>query len=188
MNPELTPRTQLHGFHCSAVGALQKLAAEIFQAFEKDLLCPHYLRLCTECFNEACLIALADERASGSSLNLGHDRKPYRTDLDSVPEFQRSRVALLQFACFMRAGLVRVATLHFTVRPADDVGPTVKPRPATLGVADAELRADDCDPDTQRNLAPLDCSDFDGNVLTSASPIIVRNVLRRGIRSTYATG
>ena len=45
--------------------ALATLENDVFAAMGEAVLCPHYLRLCTEIFHEVCFIAYDGDRAVG---------------------------------------------------------------------------------------------------------------------------
>jgi ribosomal protein S18 acetylase RimI-like enzyme len=97
--------------------ALQQLEAEIFGAAGDGVLCPHYLRLCTEFFSETCFIALADGKPAAYLLCFVRDREAYCTTLAVRPEFQRTRVTPLLIGAFVRAISERVEVCWFTVAP-----------------------------------------------------------------------
>lgn len=103
---------------CSAdFAALQKLEADVFGAAGEDVLCPHYLRLCTEFFAETCFVALADGKPVAYLLCFIRDREAYCTTLAVVPEFQRTRVTPLLLSTFVRTIIERVDVCWFTVKP-----------------------------------------------------------------------
>ena len=57
--------------------ALRQLEADVFNAAGNDVLCPHYLRLCTEFYGDTCFLALVDGRAVGYLLCFVRDRDAY---------------------------------------------------------------------------------------------------------------
>lgn len=97
--------------------ALTRLEAEVFGAAGDGVLCPHYLRLCTEFYADTCFIALVDGRAAGYLLCFVRDREAYCTTLAVRTEFQRTRVTPMLLASFVQTIIDRVETCWFTVKP-----------------------------------------------------------------------
>lgn len=97
--------------------ALRSLEATVFGGAGEDVLCPHYLRLCTEFYADTCFLALADGRPVGYLLCFVRDREAYCTTLAVTAEFQRTRVTLLLLAEFVRTIIEQVDTCWFTVKP-----------------------------------------------------------------------
>lgn len=97
--------------------ALRQLEADIFGAADDDVLCPHYLRLCTEFYADTCFIALADGRPAAYLLCFVRDREAYCTTLAVRPEFQRTRVTPMLLAAFVQKIVDRVDVCWFTVDP-----------------------------------------------------------------------
>ncbi|MBP9085191.1 MAG: GNAT family N-acetyltransferase [Kofleriaceae bacterium] len=217
MKPGLAPRYHVRELHSSDFSALQQLEAEIFGADGEALPCPYYLRLCTEFFSETCFVALADGRPVGYLLCFVRGREAYCTTLGVVPEFQRTRVTLLLLAGFLRAVLPDVETCWFTVKPDNDAaralhamlgateagvvhdfyGPGDRRIVSKLERHEVEARRGRYERlgllsnDTSQRDQNSDVADDDvpnNDVLTSASPILIANVLHSGVRSNYATG
>lgn len=97
--------------------ALQTLETDVFGAASDGVLCPHYLRLCTEFFAETCFIALADGRPVGYLLCFVRDREAYCTTLAVRTEFQRTRVTPLLLGAFVKSVIEVADTVWFTVEP-----------------------------------------------------------------------
>lgn len=98
--------------------AVRELEATIFgSAAGEDVLCPYYVRLCTELFSDTCFLALADDVPVGYLLCFVRDRDAYCTTLAVRAEFQRTRVTPLLLSAFVRQVVDRVDTCWFTVKP-----------------------------------------------------------------------
>jgi ribosomal protein S18 acetylase RimI-like enzyme len=110
-------RYQVRALCSDDFAALQKLEADVFGAAGEDVLCPHYLRLCTEFFADTCFVALADGKPVAYLLCFVRDREAYCTTLAVVPEFQRTRVTPMLLAEFVKTIIERVDTCWFTVKP-----------------------------------------------------------------------
>ena len=97
--------------------ALRQLEADIFGVIDGDVLCPHYLRLCTEFFADTCFVALVDGKPVAYLLCFVRDREAYCTTLAVRAEFQRTRVTTLLVAAFVRTVVDNVDVCWFTVKP-----------------------------------------------------------------------
>ena len=97
--------------------ALRQLEADVFGNAGDGVLCPHYLRLCTEMFSDTCFLALADGRPAGYLLCFVRDRDAYCTTLAVRTEFQRTRVTPLLLASFVNTIVDRIDACWFTVAP-----------------------------------------------------------------------
>ena len=118
--------------------ALATLETEVFGAMGEAVLCPHYLRLCTEFFADTCFVALADGEPAGYLLCFIRDREAYCTTLAVRPEFQRTKVTPLLLGSFVRTIIERVDVCWFTVKPDNKQARQLH---AMLGaVEDGELR------------------------------------------------
>ena len=95
--------------------ALQELEAEIFGS--EGVLCPYYLRLCTEFYSDTCFLALADGRPAGYLLCFVRDREAYCTTLAVRAEYQRTKATSLLLASFVTSIVERVDVCWFTVKP-----------------------------------------------------------------------
>lgn len=98
-------------------GALRQLEAEVFGAAGDDVLCPHYLRLCTEFYADSCFLALADGRPVGYLLCFVRGNEAYCTTLAVRAEFQRTRVTTMLLAAFIRQVPAELDVCWFTVKP-----------------------------------------------------------------------
>jgi ribosomal protein S18 acetylase RimI-like enzyme len=98
--------------------ALRQLEADIFGGAGYALLCPHYLRLCTEVYADTCFLMLADGRPIAYLLCVVRDLEAYCPRLGVRAEFQGTRAAMLLIAALIATLVERHFDIcWFTVRP-----------------------------------------------------------------------
>lgn len=90
-----TSRFTVRPLQSSDFQALQQLEQELWSDDPTGLLCPHYLRLCTEMYSDWCFLALEGEKAVGYVLNFPNGKVNYCATLAVLPAYQKGRVNYL---------------------------------------------------------------------------------------------
>jgi len=90
-----TSRFVVRPLESSDFQALQQLERDLWSEDPTGLLCPHYLRLCTEMYAEWCFLALEGEKAVGYVLNFPKGKVNYCATLAVLPQYQKTRVNYL---------------------------------------------------------------------------------------------
>src|SRR5208283_4036936 len=74
---------------------LRLLEQEIWSGDAAGMLCPYYLRLCTEFYSDWCFIAMDGERPVGYVLNFPKGKVNYCATLAVHPDYHKTRVNYL---------------------------------------------------------------------------------------------
>ena len=138
--------------------ALEKLEHDVFAAMGEQVLCPHYLRLCTDIFSESCFLALDGERPVGYLLSFMRGREAFCTTLAVIPEYQRTRVTVQLIGAFVRHIIDRVDVCWFTVK--EDNAPA-RALHRMLGATEVGRRTDYYGPGDERLVARIDRPAFE---------------------------
>lgn len=133
--------------------ALAALETDVFGAMGEQVLCPHYLRLCTEIFAESCFIALDGDRPVGYLLAFTRGREVFCTTLAVIPAYQRTRVTLQLIGAFVRHIIDDVEVCWFTVK--EDNAPA-RALHRMLGATEVDRRVDYYGPGDERLVAKID--------------------------------
>jgi len=138
--------------------ALATLENDVFGAMGEEVLCPHYLRLCTEIFAASCFIAFDGDRPVGYVLSFTRGKEVFCTTLAVIPEYQRTRVTMQLIAAFVRHIIDDAEVCWFTVK--EDNAPA-RALHRMLGATEVGRRTDYYGPGDERLVSKIDRSTFE---------------------------
>ncbi len=138
--------------------ALATLETDVFGAMGEAVLCPHYLRLCTEIYYESCFIALDGDTPIGYLLSFVHGREVHCTTLAVIPAYQKTRATIQLIGAFVRHIIDRVDACWFTVK--EDNAPA-RAMHKMLGATEVGRRTAYYGPDDERLVAKIDRATFE---------------------------
>jgi ribosomal protein S18 acetylase RimI-like enzyme len=151
-------RYQIRCLSSDDFATLATLEQDVFAAMGEAVLCPHYLRLCTEIFRESCFLALDGDRPVGYLLSFIRDREVHCTTLAVIPEYQKTRATVQLIGAFVRHIIDRVDVCWFTVK--EDNAPA-RALHAMLGASEVGRRLDYYGPGDERIVARIDRQAFE---------------------------
>lgn len=97
---------------------LRQLEADIFGGAGYGLLCPYYVRLCTDFYADTCFLALAGDHPVGYILCLVRDREAYCPRLGVRADVQGTGAAMRLMGAVVRTLIERrFDRIWFTVKP-----------------------------------------------------------------------
>ena len=138
--------------------ALATLETTVFGAMGEEVLCPHYLRLCTELFHDSCFIAFDGDKPVGYLLSFIKGREVACTTLAIIPEYQRKRVTVELIGAFVRRIIDNVDVCWFTVKEDNAPARAVH---KMLGAVEVDRRKDYYGAGDERIVSKIDRATFE---------------------------
>jgi GNAT superfamily N-acetyltransferase len=114
------PRYEVRSLGPGDFAHLKRLEQEIWSGDGAGMLCPHYLRLCTDFYSEWCFLALDGDRPVGYVLNFPRGKVNYCATLAVHPEYHKTRVNYLLIRAMVKKLLEEdMEECRFLVEPGN---------------------------------------------------------------------
>jgi len=118
---------------------LRRLEQEIWSGDAAGMLCPHYLRLCTEFYADWCFLAMDGDRPVGYVLNFPKGKIAYCATLAVHPHYQKTRVNYLLIRAMVKKLLLEgTEECRFLVEPGNKDARSVHEALGARVVAEAD--------------------------------------------------
>lgn len=138
--------------------AIMELEETIFGGGDEALLCPYYVRLCTDFYSDTCFVAFHLGKPVAYCLSFVKGKEAYCTTLAVVEAYQRSRVLPLVLRKFVSVIIERgIESCWFTVT-ADNTA--ARALHASLGAREMEVRKGFYGPGDERIVSRIDHENF----------------------------
>lgn len=138
--------------------AIMELEDTIFGGEGETLLCPYYVRLCTDFYNDTCFIAFHQGKPVAYCLSFVKGKEAYCTTLAVAEAYQRTRVLPLVLRKFVSIIIERdIECCWFTVKAENTAARALH---ASLGAKEVEVRKGFYGAGDERIVSKIDNENF----------------------------